>query len=214
VDVGHIRDGWLGLVELEDVPGTAGAVMIKSLMGKSNEGGGAPAWEAGLRPGDIITRFENRELHGRKHLLSFIRRGEIGRTVTLQRDRKGQVQEVQVTIREIPKRGDQTIYAPPPGFGPLGLKVGDSKRGAIVRDVAIGGPAYVAQVKIDEKPVLGIAIGDVIKQLNKQRIESAADFERVQQQIQPGSNVSLIRERQGKDVFVNAFVKIQTVPSP
>jgi serine protease Do len=198
VDVGHIREGWLGFVKIEDVPETAGSVRIMSLMEAANEGPGAPAWEAGFRAGDIITRFGNRELHGRKHLLSLIRRGEISQTVKLQRERNGQFQEVEVTIREMPDVSGQTIYVPPSDFGLLGIKVGDSSMGGpIVRDVAIGGPAYVA----------GIAINDVITRLNRQPIESAADFERVQNQIQPGSSVLLTRERQG----MSEVAKIQTL---
>lgn len=78
--------------------GTAGAVKVISLMEASRQGGSPPAWAAGLRSGDIITGFDHRELHGLKHLLSLIRRGEIGRRVTLQLDRNGQIQKVLVTI--------------------------------------------------------------------------------------------------------------------
>src|SRR5512132_1828805 len=64
--------------------------------------GGGPAADAGIRPGDLLTRMGSRELEGVQDLLDELRQHEAGDRVQLTLVRGGRTQQVEVTLSERP----------------------------------------------------------------------------------------------------------------
>lgn len=106
---GRVPRAWLG-VELADDSTTDDEIDIGRVDGGGDRRGalvretvrGAPAAEAGIRRGDWIVRFNDRDIAGRTDLSRTVAQSRIGSEarVTLLRD--GQPQEVTVRLRERP----------------------------------------------------------------------------------------------------------------
>ena len=63
---------------------------------------GGPAADAGIRPGDVLTRMGNRELEGVEDLLDELRQHKAGDRVQITLVRGGRTQQVEVTLVERP----------------------------------------------------------------------------------------------------------------
>jgi serine protease DegQ len=63
---------------------------------------GGPAADAGIRPGDVLTRMGNRELDGVEDLLGELRQHKAGDRVQITLVRGGRTQQVEVTLAERP----------------------------------------------------------------------------------------------------------------
>jgi serine protease DegQ len=63
---------------------------------------GGPAADAGIRPGDVLTRMGNRELDGVEDLLDELRQHKAGDRVQITLVRGGRTQQVEVTLAERP----------------------------------------------------------------------------------------------------------------
>jgi serine protease Do len=182
---GWVRPGWLG-IKIQDVtPDIARAMALKQARGSvvawvSPEG---PAAKAGLRVGDVITRFEDDSPADERALLRDIGGSEPGRAVTLGVIRAGKDITLPVTLAEWPKMAWEAINAPlkvaPPHWvipADLGVKattltdtlrsdtMPQSLRGALVTDVAHGTDAARR----------GLSPGDVIMQVGDVTVDSEA----------------------------------------
>ncbi len=174
---GWVRPGWLGLKIQDVTPDMAHA------MGLSNTRGAVVAWvwpdgpaeKAGLRPGDVIFRFEEDHPADERRLLRDITGNPPGRKVSLGVIRAGQTIDVATTLGEWPRMAWEEANAPlkvaPPHWvipADLGIKataLTDKLRtdrempatvtGALVLDVAHGTDAARR----------GVAPGDVIMQV-------------------------------------------------
>ena len=119
VTKGKIERGWLGVVmngprmtgEMAEYFGVAGedvdgikdgdGVLVTEVVGEtgdSDESG--PAYEAGIRPEDVIVKFGGREIETDFDLLSAVTRTPPGETVPVVIVRKGKVVELNVTLAE------------------------------------------------------------------------------------------------------------------
>jgi serine protease DegQ len=63
---------------------------------------GGPAADAGIQPGDVLTRMGNRELEGVEDLLDELRQHKAGDRVQITLVRGGRTQQVEVTLAERP----------------------------------------------------------------------------------------------------------------
>ncbi len=83
----------------------------------------------------------------------------------------------------------QTQNAPPPKFGAAVADVGQAGRPG----VPINFGAYVGRIRpgtLAEKA--GLAVGDVIVQLNNQAVAHASDLEHILADIKPGDRLTLV----------------------
>ena len=71
----------------------------------------------------------------------------------------------------------------------LGIRSGE---GVVVAAVEMGSPADAS----------GIQPGDVIREVNRQRVRALADFEAATRGLKPGDRVTLLLQRGGSALFV------------
>lgn len=106
-DKGEVERGFLGAVlkdadaaDLKDL-GLQRAGAVRIVAAES----GRPAWEAGLRAGDIILKFNGETLspnNARRHLWQLIMEAKVGVSVPVLTARNGQINTVQVTVGKRP----------------------------------------------------------------------------------------------------------------
>ena len=101
---GNVRPGYLGMKIEPVTPDIAAALGLRAPMGAivAEIHAGGPAATAGLRPGDVILRYDNRTPPDERALMRAIAKSTIGQAVPMTMLRGGQAQTLRVTPAEWP----------------------------------------------------------------------------------------------------------------
>jgi Do/DeqQ family serine protease len=196
INQGEVSYGWLG-VSVPEAPES-----LKEDLGLSDEPGaliysvydGSPAAEAGLRPGDYVTRIGGRRIDDSDELILVVGDLEIGESAEFRVLRRGEELRLTVTIG---LRQDETRISAQarelwPGIQivPLSeelrarIEMPDSENGVVVTSTTRNSPGAIA----DLRP------GDVITDINGTGIASAEDYFRAINEDASEYAVSYIRD--------------------
>jgi serine protease Do len=173
--------------------------------------GGAAA-KGGIKPGDVIIEFNGRPVPDRDALVAMVIATKPGTTVPVRVVRNGKEQTLNVTIDELNLEeeaggGEQEPEQPENkgersgGFGitlnnltpeiSRRLKVPQNVTGALVTDVDPNGPSG-----------LFLSPGDVIMEINRQTVTSAAEASRLLRDVPSGGVALMLVWRGGQQVFL------------
>jgi serine protease Do len=165
---------------------------------------GSPADRAGLRPYDVITSLDDRPIANDDQLIREISARAPGSAARLKLVRDGHDQTLTVKLAERPARDrqDRTEPAPPspernrldPDSALLGLTVRDLDRQTAERlDVpkGIGGVLITRVEAMSSSFDGGIERGTVLLEINRQRIDSVAEYRRIARSTRPGDILTL-----------------------
>ncbi len=158
---------------------------------------GKPADKAGIEKGDIIVEIDGRKINTNRELIDYISYLPVGTKVNITLIRNGQRKTVAATTAERPNESDQSEEAQGenpngPTKNRLGVSVqeitpqsrqlyglGDNVRGVVVTGVKEVSPAGE----------VGIAEGDVISEVQGQKINNAADFRSAVDALKSGQTI-------------------------
>ncbi len=199
--LGKVTRGYLGMTITEvsedarqafNLPSdTRGAIVQNVTPGK-------PADKAGIQHGDIITEIDGRSIRSNRDLIDYISYQPVGSDVKITVLRNGQRQTVSARTAERPLEAaskDETTDSPTePVRNKLGMSVqdltpqvrqnyglADDVRGVVVTNVKAVSAA--ADANISE--------GDVISEVQGQRIASAGDFRTALDRLRSGQKVRM-----------------------
>ncbi len=159
---------------------------------------GFPAAEAGLKPGDIITAIDGREIKNGDALISDIANRKPGSSAQISYIRNGEHKTTTVTIADRTKmmaaldNGGQ-------GSGPGGMSGNQGKLGLSVRDIpeemssklGISGGVLIENIRpgsfADELQQL--RPGQIILQVNRKPVNSVSQFQSVVDALKPGDDI-------------------------
>ena len=163
--------------------------------------------DAGVRAGDVIVSLDGRPVADARDLVTRVSAIAPGTDVALRLIREGVEEMRSVTIEELPS---EVVDAPP---GPVDAAAGDLN-GLTVRDLTpldanrlsvppgIDG-ALIADVEPDSAAdEAELAVGDVIRQINRRPIHTAAGATSELRRIAPHGPIFLLVWRHGTDVFL------------
>ncbi len=212
IEQGRVVRGYLGVVIQDLTPdlaksfgfdGTEGALVSQVMKD-------TPADEAGLKPGDIITRFGEKRIHNMQELRIAVSTTNPGTKVKVEFYRDGKKHTTTVEVGEL---NEETVAAAgAPGkhvAGKLGLTVQrltpelarrlniERAEGVAVTDVEPGSPAESA----------GLQPGDVIISVQGREIRSLRDFREAMRQADLRQGVRMIVESGGMRRFV--FIRVR-----
>ena len=201
---GKVTRGWLGVSIQPITPDLA-----KSF-GLSDENGAlvsevvpeSPAEKAGLKPGDIILEFGGKTIHEMNELPRLVAATAVGREIRLKILRDGREKEVTVVIARL-KDGaaDEQGEA---AQDKLGLTVRELTKelavrlqlkestGVVVTEVKPDGPAQEA----------GIARGDLITEIDGEKIATLQDYERAIARHRKGQVIRFLLKRGESFLYV------------
>lgn len=212
---GRVERAWIGVsidkVDPEIARGlgldSPRGALVSSVMERS------PAYKAGLKPGDVIVKFDGKSIDDASDLPLVTAAAGVGRTVPLELVRDGELRSARVTLELNPD--DEAVPGAAPKSaevhqpGKLGVRIDDldeeyrrrldlpkKQRGAILVGVEPGGAAAAA----------GLKPGDVVTELNGKSINGAEDFVKGFDKLSSGALAKLIVLRRGTQTFV-AFNK-------
>jgi serine protease Do len=186
IERGGVARGWLG------VPDTTG-IVVNSVSANS------PAERAGLRPGDIISKFNDVEVEAEKEedlgaLQRLVANIEPGERVSLTVSRGGKSRvlhtkiEAQPTVEPQEAESATGFYVQEITESVFRSERLSTRDGAYVKFVARGSPANEA----------GLLPGDVIERVEKTRIRKLADFERAMREVEQ-RRIFLLTARRGDE---------------
>jgi serine protease Do len=187
------------LAESLGLDGTGGALIAGVFKGD-------PADEAGIRPGDVIVRFDGKDVASDRDLVSLVGSTPVGRKVKaeLLRGEKKVSVTVEVAMR---KDGEEEAAAgDPESLKPLKLGISvqeltkelakrlnlDSRSGILVTEVEAGSAADRA----------GISRGDVIVEVNRRAISNLKDFGAAIKKAGKDKSLLLLVKRGSGNLFI------------
>ncbi|WP_346836838.1 DegQ family serine endoprotease [Microbulbifer sp. SAOS-129_SWC] len=205
---GRVDRGWLG-VGIQDVDlNMAKAMGLKKPHGAlvAQVESGAPADQAGIVAGDIITRFDGHKILEQGDLPHIVGRTSPGSEVSVDLMRKGEHKTVSVTVGTLPS--DDTEMGQASSAGPasnvggrLGLVVGEIPdalkqrwgvdSGVLVKDVVPGKPGAKA----------GLRGGDIIAQLGFEKVGDLKDYRKVVKDLPDNELLPIRFFRAGQPTF-------------
>jgi len=205
-DKGRVDRGWLG-VGIQDVDRN-----LAKAMGLGKPSGalvaqveaGAPAAQAGIKVGDIITRFDGERITMSGDLPHVVGQTRPGSEVSVDLMREGKQQTVRVTVGALPgEDGEQQAEASPSTDvgGRLGLLVEEIPEalkqrwgvdsGVLVKQVVPGKPGAKA----------GLRSGDIVAQLGFDEVRDLKDYDKVVKDLPADELLPIRFFRAGQPTF-------------
>jgi serine protease Do len=203
---GHVARGWLGVLiqdvtrELAESFGMDkphGALIAKVLPD-------SPAEKAGFEVGDIVTRFNGKEIDRSSDLPPLVGITPVGEKVRVELLRKGKVKVLKLQLGELPEDDVLAGTTAPRTADDSKLKImitdlTDEQRNKL--DIDQGG-VLVNRVQAGAARKAGVRRGDVILMLNNIDIQDAEHFQEVVDDLPEGKSVPLLVQRRGGPVFL------------
>jgi serine protease Do len=203
---GRVARGWLGVSIQPITPELATSFGLKGREGAlvASVAEGSPAAQGGVRPGDVIMRYDGKVVDSPRVLSSLVAATASGRTVEMSVIRDGRAEPLRVTIAPLKDTRRASAVSRPAAPTGLGIEVEPltperarrlgvtDPKGVVVTEVRPGSPAADA----------GVSQGDVIREVNKVPVESADDLQKSISRSQPQKQVLLRVEREGAARFV------------
>ena len=205
---GKVVRGFLGVAPQALTRDMADQLGLKSTKGAlvADVVPGGPAEKVGLKPGDVIVAVNGRPVVDNYQLTRDVGAIPPGNKIKLDYIREGKQHSVEVTVAPRPDEKDEVASASSSGGNearssdPLGLTVEDltpqlarragvdaTTKGAVVIDVATDSPASNA----------GIEPGDVVVEVGRQPVASAADYQKAVRNLKKG-DTTILRVKRGQ----------------
>ncbi|RUV02351.1 PDZ domain-containing protein [Mesorhizobium sp. M6A.T.Cr.TU.017.01.1.1] len=210
IRTGRIERGFIGVRLQEITPSIAEALGIPGSKGAlvASVEPGSPAEKAGIQAGDVITRFNGKDIQSVHDLTLAAASQKPGTRTTLTRNRGGSQQEIALTIGQRddeeqptgaipgPEAADQRLglsLSPIPDEARQQLGLPPGTTGLFVQEVA---PNSLADQN-------GLRAGDVIVSANNQNVSQPSDIEAEWTKSRQQNKPILFRiNRQGQTLFV------------
>lgn len=193
VRFGEVRRGRLGITMTDLTPAIA-----KELGVTAREGAvltavepGSPAEKAGLRERDVVLALNGRPIRGSGDMHVKLGLTPVGEEIELRIARGAEVLTIRARVappRAVAGTGGRALPQLP------GLAVVEIERGSPHYERLEGGGLLVSGVEPDSRAwQAGFRPGDIIYAVNRRRVQSIADFERLLGRARGGFAVSMLR---------------------
>ncbi len=197
---GSVTRGWLGVGLQPISPELADALALGSRDGAlvAEVVPGSPAAEAGLERGDVIVRYGSRSVAQPRDLSRAVATTAIGEKVEVEVVRDGGRETLVVRVGQQQDPAQQQARASGAGAQVFGLELRDlsareSSEFRLVPDVGGAAIAGVAPGSAAERA--GLRVGDVILEIDREPVSSAADASRRLGQVGDRALLLVFRER-------------------
>ncbi|MFQ5956143.1 MAG: DegQ family serine endoprotease [Candidatus Brocadiales bacterium] len=193
--------GWLGVAIQDITEELAESFGLPSAEGVlvSDVTHDSPAEKGGMQRGDVILEFEGKTVEDINHLRNLVARTAVGTKASVKVLRENKPQQLTIAIGEQPAelfaRGPGGAVPPSRDYGmslenltpELARRFGyeDEVGGVVITDVVPGGEAQMA----------GIQPGDLIKEVNRERIHNMQEFWQVVEKSAKDKGLLLLVKR-------------------
>ncbi len=222
---GRIIRGYLG-IQMRTLPPGANAQVEEGVV-VEDVVAGSPAADAKLQPGDVIKKYDGREVKTFPELRSLVSQTDLNKKVELEVERNGKSMKVETQLREQPinyQSARAIPSQPQPGIVPrgptpqkpaeedlqdeaplAGVQVGELTPELARRLDLPNGVRGVVVTSADD-PSGELRKGDVIEEVNQQPVASVQDYRQVVSSLDPNDThiLSVCRRRTRSFVVLRA----------
>ncbi|HEU4684825.1 MAG TPA: Do family serine endopeptidase [Nitrospira sp.] len=211
IKTGRVVRGFLGastqdvtpiLAKIFHLPDVKGAI-VTEVQGKGS------AERAGLRRGDVVERFDGRDVMDSGHLRNLVAAAAIASKHRLDIMRDGKPMQVELTVqeapRERPKRTQVPAVSATASQHPLSGVVFDDVTPVLARQMDLPVSNGVVVTDIEEGSLAessGLQPGDVILEINRQPVPNLSAFQRLADPMKPTDLALLLVNRQGAVLYI------------
>ncbi len=210
IQKGKVIRGWLGVTIQSLTPELAKQFDLGEekgvLVGDVVEG--SPAEKAGLQRGDVIIEFEGKKIEEPYQIRNMVANIEPGQEVQIKIIRNNKKEIKKVTISDLPS----DVQKPSKG------EFDNLLKGVFVQDLTseiynkLNLPKKIKGIVVtdvdEESPAAMILVqGDVIQEINRQKITSVKEYEKVVSKIKTGNDILLLVFRNGSSIFITLSSK-------
>jgi serine protease Do len=202
---GKVTRGWLGVSIQPLTPELAKSFGLKEPKGVliADVVKDSPADKAGLAAGDVLLEFDGKKLDVPQDLQKLVAVTAPGKGAPMKVWRDKGEKTLEIRVGETP---EDTAQLEPSAKGKslLGLETRPITP-EIARQLNLRTTEGVIVAHVDEDGAAaeaGLQRGDVIREVNRQRIRSPQDFERVTHGLKPGDRVTVLLQRGPQSLYV------------
>lgn len=208
---GHVSRGYLGVViqditrDLADaysLPKPAGALVAQVMQD-------SPADKAGLKVGDVITRFDGKEIGLSSELPQQVGRAKVGSTYPLTVVRDGKTRTLDFKVAALPddeaKQAAANKGKKPankPDLSRLGVNTVRDLSPAEKAELKLDGGVVVVQMGTGAAADAGLRPGDVIVSLKGKSVTNAADFVGMVNELPADKAIPVTINRRGQPMIL------------
>lgn len=210
IKTGRVVRGFLG-ASTQDVTPSLGKIFrlpdVKGAIVTDLQAKGS-AERAGLKRGDVVVRFDGRDVMDSGQLRNLVAQSPIGSKHRLDLIRDGKAYQAELTVQEAPReraKKSQTASAAASTAHPLTGVVFDDVTPPLARQMDLAVNSGVVVTDIEEGSLAessGLQPGDVVLELNRQPIHNFAAFQRLADPLKPTDLALLLVNRQGNAMYI------------
>ncbi len=209
---GEVTRGWLGVAIQDLTSEMAEYYGLKDRKGVlvADVFEGDPAEKAGIRAKDIILEVNGEKIETSRQLTAMIAGLKVGSSTRVKVFRNGETKTFEVVLA---KRSDERLSdrgtPPKREEEELGIRVTDLTSEMAERfNLGEAAGVVVVEVESDSKgSEAGVRVGDIIKEINHEVIETVKDYKASVQKIKTGESVNFFIWRRGAGFLVIKFEK-------
>jgi serine protease Do len=201
ISKGNVSRGWLG-VSIQPVtdeiaksfalPKAKGALINDVIAG-------SPAEKAGLQQGDVLLKFDGKDVKDARQLQMVVAETPVGKQVTVEIFRDGKAVSLPVTLASTDSASAQQPRSVSPQRGWLGLAVEEIPGNLKGR---VGNGVLVADVQPDSPAAeVGFEPGDIIAAVNQRKISRVADYNAALKAAEQRGSATFLVRRDGATLF-------------
>jgi serine protease Do len=210
IKTGRVVRGFLG-ASTQDVSPSLGKIFhlpdVKGAIVTDLQAKGS-AERAGLKRGDVVVRFDGRDVMDSGHLRNLVAQSLIGSKHRLDLIRDGKSYQTELVVQEAPRertKRSQAASAAASTAHPLSGVVFDDVTPPLARQMDLPVTSGVVVTDIEEGSLAeasGLQPGDVVLELNRQPVSNFMTFQRLADPLKPTDLALLLVNRQGNAMYI------------
>jgi serine protease Do len=209
IKTGRVVRGFLG-ASTQDVSPPLGKILrlpdVKGAIVTDVQAKGS-AERAGLKRGDVVVRFDGRDVMDSGQLRNLVAQSPIGSKHRLDLIREGKGYQAELVIQEAPRERTKKSQAASTAstVHPLAGVVFDDVTPPLARQMDLPVSSGVVVTDIEEGSLAeasGLQPGDVVLELNRQQIHSFSILQRLADPLKPTDLALLLVNRQGNIMYI------------
>ena len=206
---GRVSRGWLGVSIQPLTPELAKSFNAKDTKGVliSDVISESPAAKAGLKPGDILLEFDGKKVDAPADLQRTVGLAQPGQSAKMKVWRDQAEKTVELKIGEAPDDKEAAAQQQRQGRvvpSTLGLEVRPITPD-LARQLNLKSAEGVIVARVEEGSAAGeagVQRGDVIREINRQKVRSLADYERLTKDVKDGDRLTVLLQRGQMSLYV------------
>jgi serine protease Do len=210
IKTGRVVRGFLG-ASTQDVTPSLGKIFrlpdVKGAIVTDLQAKGS-AERAGLKRGDVVVRFDGRDVMDSGHLRNLVAQSPIGSKHRLDLIRDGKSYQTELVVQEAPRertKKSQAAAATASTAHPLSGVVFDDVTPPLARQMDLPVTSGVVVTDIEEGSLAeasGLQPGDVLLELNRQHVNNFTTLQRLADPLKPSDLALLLVNRQGNILYI------------